>query len=93
LLDKGNHVAQGANPFYRLRLGTQELARRGHEQSGFDVKQSDSLTTELSSNIELIAAHRPRRDGQLSVEIINRVRIIGESLSGGRARSAGLTVA
>jgi hypothetical protein len=38
---------------------------------------------ELLSHIELAAAQTLRRDGELSVELPNRFRIISESLSGG----------
>lgn len=84
LLDKRNHVAQGANRNGGLGLVAQESARCGHEQGGFDMKRTDSPTMELSSHFEIAAAQTLWRHGEeLNIELSNRFHIIGESLSGG----------
>lgn len=83
LRDEGNHLVHGANRVYGLRFVAQESARGRNEQGGFDVKQSNPLTMELSNQIELVATQSTGCDGQLNVNISNCSHIIGERLSRG----------
>jgi hypothetical protein len=64
-----------------LWLVAQDSTGGGNEQAGFDVMQPDSLTMELPSHIELVAGQSAGCDGELNVNIFNRLYVIGERWS------------
>ena len=85
LLDKGNHFVDGAYRVYELRFVAQNSARGCNKQGGFDMKQSDAFTMELSNQIELVVTQGTGCEGQLNANTSNRFHIVREGGSLGGA--------